>query len=415
MFNKFTTRILIKLAHMLENWARVIIKRIDENQQDYIELADESTSNMESISGADENQSGGPEKTTEESQSPVIANQQLQSESGGSRSKVQSRNPTVTDEHTSLMQHDESYETVALQEQVIPDSVRSPKSRQSLNDDFGMQTETQVALSPNSDTQNGTVIDSSINDHHKTKHSELSPTLNTVVNKHFDDDFPAISKCSEHSNELRESVERNSENNDVTADAAASEIIQQKILVKQNELTDSPTHVSDHAPDLFESSLSDSSITSSFGNNESSEESHKLPSPSYEEPSPSYEEVPVAVKAKQAGLQQVEKSTASAYRPDQKSSRNTGTITITSNSQTKHTASPATAESCWPKLPGETSLKSESQTESSAHPWPELSIDTTTTELGLLSSESMVSKTLVRDMERIQYLEREQKGLLWNA
>ena len=133
-------------------------------------------------------------------------------------------------------------------------------------------------------------------------------------------------------------------------------------------------------------------------------------------PSPGIDDSTLTIKAGATKAQQNEWSNASSSDSRQLPNGVYGPITITTSSRPSAQPAPLTAASRWPELPGEGGQTSASSTELGAHRWPQLPADITASGLTGLSTGSIrSSKTLAKEMERIRYLEREQKGLLWNA
>ena len=397
MFSKYTTKIILKLAHVFEQWAESMFENFDNKKQRDVIRPSESVFNVENNPDWQVQKSVGMDKNGQVLQNNINVNKQLRNDHNSTDSKNQSLASAATDEHEWSLQNNKHHE------QVVPESVIPSYPEQNSRIESGKQIEPHTSVSFNRETVNSELNKKNELEHTETKYS---------------------ASCSEHAalnntgatTKLQKQTKEKTENKNITNVIASSKKRSQVVFDMKNELKDSLTDVSNHVSSTTEPRGSKSSTSLSAGNNEfpdgSYEAANKLVKKESVTPSPMIKNSPPVAKARITSGQHGENSTGSSVNRLQTS------IRITADSQSSHHATQpfVNTDLHWPSLPGQTKQKNESQTGITSHRWPELPVETTATESSLLSNETIqASITLVREMDRIRYLENEQKGMLWNA
>ena len=395
MFNKYTTRILIMLAHVLENWAEIILRNLNNKTSPATtELPSEPEFSLE-----------GESDSPETGYTDTGANdQELRNSPNGGQLKDQPLHPGVTEEHEFLLNPDEIPGTVVRKKDTVPEPARLSYSRKNLNPNPGEQIEPHVSVAPSSEIENAAVNNDDINDRKKPDDSESSSPLNNG-------NFPAVENSTDNSTRQPQHIKQISEKDDNTGVDTPSKKISHEIIARQNESIDPSTNVSVHIPNPPGQQKSISSNTPEVEINESLDELHESVSSENQSPLP-------IIKGEETSALHERRSKANSIKHDQVLEGLTAPTTVTTDSRTRHATPqvPVTVESHWPKLPGEMQQISELQTDLPIYRWPELPIETDAAGVILLSTEALqATKALIREMERIRSLENEQKGMLWNT
>lgn len=331
--------------------------------------------------------------------------------------KLENRKNEGTETHNNelFLQSDEFHDAVERHEQAVTELVIPIHPEQNLTNESGQQTESHSSFSFNRET-----VSSDLNSKRKTELTETrysaSSSEHTVINKIIDDNGYTILSSTGATTKQREQTKEKPKNNDATDVVNSSTISSQEMLLVNKELKDSSINVSNHVSDTFVPQASKSFVTSFSADNQFHEGSNELVKSSKKKKSMTAfsmnEKYQPAAEATKTNGQHGERSKDSSINRLQSS------IRITEDSPSAHHArqAPVNTTSHWPSLHGQTNNKSDSQIELAIPCWPELPIETTATELSLLSAETIqASIDIVREMDRIRNLENEQKGMLWNA
>ena len=406
MFSNYTTKIQISLARLFENWAKIIFKKVnDKKQQEMIELISEPISDTDSNAGSAETKFVDAETSRDELQRHDNADQPLPFDADGIQLNSEPLNPAAINEPVLTMQDDGNQASPKPQKQAAPEVVGLTNARENLQNNSAGQTEAQVSSSLDSETGFGSLDNSQICDPDQSQGPEPLSSLNPAVDNSSDPTSQFIPNSTAHPIEQRELNRQNGENDDVLAASVSLELAPQENFVGQTELKSAS--INNHVPGTTKPAMFKSPGLSVF---------EDLLDGRHQMPSAGIKESMLTIKAGATKAQQNEQSNASSSDSRQLPNGAYDPITITTVSRSSAQPAPLTAASRWPELPGEGGQTSASSIELGAHRWPQLPADVTASGLTGLSTGSIrSSKTLAKEMERIRYLEREQKGLLWNG
>lgn len=382
MFNKYTTKFLIKLVNVLEYLVAFIFKSINKKQQNTIELAENTENNQDGYGEISEDADINEQILYDWSEDRELQSSHIKTQS---QSKDQTPNREVINKNKSLIQDGESYDARESHEQTFSEPVMSSYRNQKLSN----ESETQ--------TVSTTVNIESMAEHKQAEYSDSYLSQNTDNNK-TTEDLHTFSNSAEVATKHREKaqVKEKTKNKVVTEFVSPEKINSQKILLEKNESGDLSTDTSGlfkHTKDCYKSDQQPVSAT-------------PVTPPSVNENSP------LVAEAMAANKQYNKRRDASSSQHIK-----APTSTTLSDYSTQHEApTPVKSESPWPTLSGEIKQNNESLHGMTETRWPELPIETIETELSLQSTKSaLASMILVKEIERIRNLEEEQKGMLWNA
>lgn len=398
MFSKSANRILLGVARILESWARIIFERVaDESRQDSVEPAVESQDEAEASASKDQDQFGGPDENNEGMSGPVIANPGLQREP-----------PGAIDANASRLRPDDSPATRAISEPTIADAV-IPSTRATRRRGFtGLQSGAEDALPPGSESRDEILLESGGDQRQESEQAGSSP----AIDANPDEVFATEAKIAGSSSERQDPFERKAAGVEAMGTGAASGSVRQETRVEPGTMRDSSRPDFDRASDPNEPVRPDSAIAPGIEHGQSPDESHDLPLPGNRD-------LVAAARAEQPGVQAGVGSGEAAQQFAWAPSPETRVVSISTCNDApppaRPTTAPTPAELRWPRLPGESRRNGDSRSESAAHRWPELPAEPTATWPGASSTETGTAANQIREIERIRYLEREQKGLLWNA
>lgn len=404
MFSKLANRVLLGAARILDSWARFIIARVaEEDRRNSIEAADDSLAETEDDSPVELSRHGAKRVSSDEPQNSAVENRRLQVEPGDSRPTARREISAAVDARASRPRRDEYSSPLAATHRAIADSRNSVARAKSRRGAGGLPTEARDGVPPGAGTCNGIAPEAGIDERVASEQVDFS----RVIDVNWEPVAVVASHRAESAEDRQSPVERETVKRENTVSDALSEPLRQPVATETDEMRDATTPKIDRDSDALQAERADSPTAPAIAIDAIEERSNDAPWPARGVPC-------VAAEAEWPGSNPDDPSGGAARKTGRTDAPETRTITINAPGETVQPA-PAAAAPRWPKLRGENRRHGDSRSGPVAHPWPELPDEMASAEAGIPPTERRAAAELVGDIDRIRYLDREQRGLLWNA